>query len=66
MCEKEPDFPLLCEDEQTLERMHSSGESEASTRVMVVVFACHHEVNHTGGVCVWARTDSPATLHSQP
>ena len=27
-------------------------------------FPCQHEVQPAGGVCVWARADSPATLHS--
>ena len=30
----------------------------------VVVFSCLCEGQPAGGVCVWARTDSPATLHS--
>ena len=31
----------------------------------VVVSSAQREVQFTGGVCVWARTDNLATLHSQ-
>ena len=30
----------------------------------VVVSSAQCEVRFTSGVCVWARTDNPATLHS--
>ena len=30
----------------------------------VVIYFAQCEVRFTGGVCVWARTDNPATLHS--
>ena len=37
----------------------------ASGIMGVVVSSAEREVRFAGGVCVWARTDNPATLHSQ-
>ena len=50
----------MSEDELTMERMAywrewNEGRSHSSA---------HREVQSASGVCVWARTDSPATLHS--
>ena len=30
----------------------------------IVISSAQREVRFTGGVCVWARTGNPATLHS--
>ena len=40
---------------------HCRGESGM---MGVVVSSAQREVLFTGGVCVWARTDNLATLHS--
>ena len=40
---------------------YSHGESGI---MGVVISSAQHEVQFVGGVCMWARTDNPATLHS--
>ena len=45
---------------------HRGGESGKSPGVMAMVhFSFQCEGQPVGGVCMWARTDNPATLHSQ-
>ena len=52
------------EGEQTMEITRSSRKSGMFAVMAVVSFA--NVKSTVGGVCVWERTDSPATLHSQP
>ena len=40
---------------------HCFGESGM---MGVVIYSAQREVRFVGGVCVWARTDNPTTLHS--
>ena len=40
--------------------------SHAESGIMgVVISSYQREVQFAGGVCMWERTDNPATLHSQ-
>ena len=61
--EKEQEFLLLREGEQPRKRMAPWRECNVRWSDGGG-FACHREVQSTSGVCVWARTDSPTTLHS--
>jgi len=44
--------------------VEKNGIMEDPLGVMGYWFFYHREGQPVGGVCMWARTDSPATLHS--
>ena len=54
------------EDEPTMGRMAQWREWRVPWNDGGGCFPFQREGQPTGGVCVWERTDSPATLHSHP